>query len=1369
MDPWMLAFPFDDPQLAQRKYEFCRANKIRTHHLHDITRHKKYQFALRRMMKQEKRALALKQKLLLKFLSGDALQKAKDQMRKGPAEQELEAEQEKKKLRDREQMIAKLLAFWHRRMKMLEDEHEAEKEQFRFKVRALLEDIRSLAQVLEGAALAKKRRRRVDADDLLRLRQQKAEEAARHQVEEREKQANFQALMAARDGDADQITSLQQLAAAVRSGEEGEKAARKERKRLAELLQTFLKQRKPGSKDEPKSEARSDGTSSSSSSEAPPLRVTPANNFPPPMAPSLEVPPGVARRSSLQLRRLSTSPGRASPLGDVPVQTLNAANLELLAAMEAAPVPRRSHSLSSATGVLRAKSQRQKGTAKRKPSVAQRDSIFANPAAFSRRMTGDQNTAAIQALKQEESREPKGESSPDLEKDLPVRSGSGEHKVAVGSWTFGAPPAAGTAGAAGTSSKERSQMRGMLHPRSQSVASVVQDRRASRQQPSRPSVSGPSRPSVSGPSRPSVSGGVVSLHLPEGKGDSRRGSKELEEDRQDEDELRAQMFLKATYMHLGAFRQQTTHPALKSQRAALSDSILAPNGETLFRNLVAQIMDLPPIQHYKVVKHMTSAERGRCLFIVKNSLIHQARAELEAAQRVVHIMEAGPEEVLRQLAEGGPLFPAVQTAETSSSSEEEEEAETEKAPRQLVRRKSTNLELPDSDKPVPQDEDAAQRLRRRRAGMHGFLAFAGSLAQISPRKSSVAARTSGASPTEPEPVLLQIRSADTRGASTATTAATTATAESEHPKHRPGSKSGHRISSLSEGIKEAQADQDAARKANSEKTVGLTSSLASSMLKTMLKKPVAAKGQSTTMSLIGDYAWDKVLHKFESHLRKSGLELTSEEGQWKSHFAYDVPPEGPLSSRLKDRPLSAPSGSIRLQRKRPDRAAGSIMAPVPEAPTPAEPEEVSQEHRPTTKDAPLLFALAKFMYRMKNRKPRDDDWSFAVAEARQTYLRRPSKPRILTEEMEAEWRELRQKVIKQKGQWLQHSRMKVERMHQEDEGLAGEVRFDRQQRNLRERNPVEVTPFEGFDAVSFVRWKVNKQLKTAMEAAKEGKTGPVSRERSAGPPPPEPIWVVGDTKYDAGLEAAKQRIQGLRAKKYRGKPFLPGGEGRGWRLDLGLFEDMDYKVAHPDEAEDGQSESGLSSGTSSRSTSLTRFTPTPDLRKGRRKISKTRQVRDLSVLPPWMRRELMSDEDYVVNPGRSDWDMMCWLQPVRYGNRTATDRVITPERMGQALSRKGSRSNRPTPSPSEEDPVLLVQRACRALVEEYGDKQEEDDEKRDDARETKERPLSPEKHDKVLEILQKDSLLKEPLERVLEEDEEETGQLEDAPLPPNHE
>ncbi|CAE7286443.1 unnamed protein product [Symbiodinium natans] len=193
LDPWMLAFPTDDPELGKKKWDFCKANRIKPHRLHDTSRHKKYLFALRRMMyldaaaghsdispridefwllafgtgseslclfgslrirfistfgsgllaqglvggqpnfqvlgawdgmllwqdghlwfsnledlhevhqrlsgsqgsvsdmrKQCKRALALKQKLLLKFLSGDALQKYKVHMQKSP--QELEAE-----------------------------------------------------------------------------------------------------------------------------------------------------------------------------------------------------------------------------------------------------------------------------------------------------------------------------------------------------------------------------------------------------------------------------------------------------------------------------------------------------------------------------------------------------------------------------------------------------------------------------------------------------------------------------------------------------------------------------------------------------------------------------------------------------------------------------------------------------------------------------------------------------------------------------------------------------------------------------------------------------------------------------------------------------------------------------------------------------------------------------------------------------------------------------------------------------------------------------------------------------------------------------------------------------------------------------
>ncbi|CAE7197525.1 unnamed protein product, partial [Symbiodinium necroappetens] len=162
LDPWMLLFPTDSPELGKKKWEFCKANRIKPHRLHDASRHKKYIFALRRMMKQCKRTLALKQKLLMKFLSGDALQKFKVHIQKSPQELEAEVDNEGRKLKERDAMIAKLLTFWHRRMQQLEDEKEAERETFRYKVKALLEDIQSLAKVLEDAALTKKRRRRVD-------------------------------------------------------------------------------------------------------------------------------------------------------------------------------------------------------------------------------------------------------------------------------------------------------------------------------------------------------------------------------------------------------------------------------------------------------------------------------------------------------------------------------------------------------------------------------------------------------------------------------------------------------------------------------------------------------------------------------------------------------------------------------------------------------------------------------------------------------------------------------------------------------------------------------------------------------------------------------------------------------------------------------------------------------------------------------------------------------------------------------------------------------------------------------------------------------------------------------------------------------
>eukprot|EP00434_Breviolum_minutum_P012584 symbB.v1.2.011089.t1/scaffold693.1/size172333/1 len=136
-------------------------------------------------------------------------------------------------------------------MKSLEDDQDAEREAFRMKVRALLEDIHSLAVVLESAALTKKRRRRIEAEDLLRLRQQKAEEAARQQVEEERESLNTnKALMAARETeDQGSMTALQKMAAfARRKSNTSDKLDDDaiERKRLANMLRSFLDQRKGG-------------------------------------------------------------------------------------------------------------------------------------------------------------------------------------------------------------------------------------------------------------------------------------------------------------------------------------------------------------------------------------------------------------------------------------------------------------------------------------------------------------------------------------------------------------------------------------------------------------------------------------------------------------------------------------------------------------------------------------------------------------------------------------------------------------------------------------------------------------------------------------------------------------------------------------------------------------------------------------------------------------------------------------------------------------------------------------------------------------------------------------------------------------------
>ena len=1425
MDPWIVAFPFDPPDLAKRKFDFCQQHRIKTHRLHEMNRQKKYQFLLRRLIKQEKRNLTLKQKLLLKFLTGDELQKAKDEMKKGPADLKAEAEVERGKLRDRQAMISKLLGFWQRRMKSLEDDQDAEREAFRMKVRALLEDIHSLAVVLESAALTKKRRRRIEAEDLLRLRQQKAEEAARQQVEEERESLNTnKALMAARETeDQGSMTALQKMAAfARRKSNTSDKLDDDaiERKRLANMLRSFLDQRKGGEPND-----GDDGSGHAAAAFAP-LPGRTARR------------PSVGRRISqrrstetqedpeLQISATAFHQQRTSASPEVPTQTLNAE------AGEDGEGKTNVKSSSFRTGlVLSSKQSRRttRGTAKRKPSVAQRDSIFANPAAMSRRITGDVSSSAARTATVEVTlaggvgnpdTEAPGKKAPSSLATIPTRPKAEEETgdstgtesvtlnvVAAETWSLGDRPAGPTAplfgglkGSHGVKGKLRSE--GRLQ--GSSTSTPEGSRRAStvrKTNSQRPSLSRDYTPVARDNSSSQVMLSIGAEHrnsfiqghrrTPESRHASRPASAEESpspsrrgsEREIDHEEVRAEMFLKATYMHLGGARQRTTHPALKSQKPAMSDALFCVNGERLFRGLVSQVIDLVPETAMKVVKNILNTERGRCLFIIKNSLIHQARLELEASQRVIHILEQDLDEVQRQLNEGGPLFPlsgkpASDASGTSSSASEGAEDVGEVSPNGPIGTSHEKVEV------------ASPHVRSRRAGMHSFMAFASSMARSNARRPTAVTGES-----EVEAPLLQIRSAEANlvlpvqdDARTPRDSSWTAT-RSKRGSKSVGNKPFVAPTNLAERLREAQlaADAQGSRKGSqsaSEKgpNVGsvFTSSLASSMLKTMLKKNAPApeiKTQKSSMSLIGDYAWDKVVKKLESNMQRRNFYPDLAAGQWKSHFSWDLLNEDPLSGRLpQDRPRSAPP----LGMKHNPRKRGGTIYSRPTATGPTTEQEGNQEHpegeaesKPTS--APMIFALAKFMSRMRNKKPSNVDEFFYVNGLKEKWQQRTSRLKLLTEEMEDEWQELRDKVIKEKGQWLQKSRLKVEQMelHLEEE-LNPTGGFDRQQRTLRERGAVPQEQ-KGFDAISFVRWKVNKQLQQAMqEAERGGRVGPVTRERTAGPPPHEPVWIVGDQRYNSNLEASRQRIATIRAKKAKDRRHMKNGRGRGWRLALNVFEHLDEKLANPqDFLEDSESETDSSGRPFSRSHSITRE-PGHFRRSRRRRTSQKIKGRELSVLSPWMRSEFMSDEEYDSRP--ESWDLRCWLQPVRHRARTATDRVFMPEHRGQALSRKGSRSDPGGPR-SVQDPVLMVQQACRQLVEDFKHFPEEEqvtvpsvrviDAAASEAAEGTEMAEVMDdfdsKHSKVMEILERDSLLnQEPLDSVAEEEDDAGSESEDT-------
>lgn len=163
VEPWVAAFPEDDASLAKRKYVFCISHSLQFKELHNKSRHKKLKMQLQRGQKQWRRELALKKKLMLKFLTGDERKRAEEALKPDNGSNNNKDAQAAKyraeltSLTERSAMLEKLLGFWRRRMATCDDELVEASGNFRKQVRSVLEGVQRLALLLGAGARPRRR------------------------------------------------------------------------------------------------------------------------------------------------------------------------------------------------------------------------------------------------------------------------------------------------------------------------------------------------------------------------------------------------------------------------------------------------------------------------------------------------------------------------------------------------------------------------------------------------------------------------------------------------------------------------------------------------------------------------------------------------------------------------------------------------------------------------------------------------------------------------------------------------------------------------------------------------------------------------------------------------------------------------------------------------------------------------------------------------------------------------------------------------------------------------------------------------------------------------------------------------------------
>eukprot|EP00929_Paragymnodinium_shiwhaense_P005421 TRINITY_DN10734_c0_g3_i2.p1 TRINITY_DN10734_c0_g3~~TRINITY_DN10734_c0_g3_i2.p1 ORF type:complete len:3764 (-),score=1062.52 TRINITY_DN10734_c0_g3_i2:343-11634(-) len=163
-EPWRRLFPDDAPEVAREKYEFCRAHKVEYKQLLLPKKQRGLKFKLMRFVKQKRRTLMLKKKILMSFLTDD--QKAMVEMSESSPEAEQKRLQVHKaelaRLADRALRLDKLLGFWRRRMGVFDDDVRRKREDSKKEVERILGQLERLAKVMCWTELRSRKANGVD-------------------------------------------------------------------------------------------------------------------------------------------------------------------------------------------------------------------------------------------------------------------------------------------------------------------------------------------------------------------------------------------------------------------------------------------------------------------------------------------------------------------------------------------------------------------------------------------------------------------------------------------------------------------------------------------------------------------------------------------------------------------------------------------------------------------------------------------------------------------------------------------------------------------------------------------------------------------------------------------------------------------------------------------------------------------------------------------------------------------------------------------------------------------------------------------------------------------------------------------------------